>query len=300
MASEVSRCAHLGSKVTELAETDDLSKLKAIEYGLLIRPIAQGLEAYLNETGVPLEDDFLLPSELTNKIGEMLGEKVVAEYESDVHKPIIDEIAAKRAESLPYPQMTYPVETTLRSAATFSAGALYSVAMANAYAIKKGGGFANRPRQDFVEAVKRSTQLALSAPIVHLEWNVKLNTATYRYATANSANDSKLVYDAEKDKAVLVEPITEWVDDEAYDLFSQSSRPTDPSNFTFESFSTQDSRVGCPASFSPELVKQYYSHIVDMVEAHEAWPDALADKEKMNIRMLDFLSNFGIAPETRG
>jgi hypothetical protein len=216
----------------------------------------------------------LNPVALQDSIGTELGAQTVGVFERHPHRQIIDQFAARRAELVSYGDMIFPVEGTLQAASLFASSAMVGVALASGFAINREMPHAQRPRKQFVEAVKGSHQPAIARSVMHMLWNSAVNNEVYEYVEGlmmktAKVNQDALVYDSPHDCAVLAKPFTRW-------LVSDDLRE-------IGNISIDDARVGCPFSFEPELLKGFYEHVVDVMEMKQCWPGLLADREAVTI-----------------
>jgi hypothetical protein len=267
------------------ADTDDPSRLKIVEYALLIPSIKQGVTEYLDDRAVP--DDklrFLGAPVLMEMVGDSIGERTVALFEQDPNKEIINTLAKRRAELVSYGSMVFPVEDTLRGASMFSTSVMLSVALSNALTINAAWPHTDRSREQFIDAVKRSHHPAIARSVMHILWNDSLNNEFYQHIESlfdgrHSLNQDCLVYDPKGDRAVLTQPLDTWVLTKGVDIRSDGKGVQAlEAGSKIRDIETSDVRVGCPFSFEPELAKRYYEYFVDTMERAQCWPDMLLSR----------------------
>jgi hypothetical protein len=249
--------------------SSDPSILKIAEYALLVPIVKQGMVEYLDGDAASESIECLKPVELQEGIGNELADRTVEAFEQHPHRPLINQFAARRAELVSYGAVIFPVEGTLRGASTFASSAMVGVALASGFAINREMPHTQRPRGQFIEAVKNSHQPALARSVMHMLWNDTINNEVFEYVQGSmlgraKVNQEALVYDRSLDCAVLAKPLTRW-------LVSDDLRE-------IGDIAVDDTRVGCPFSFEPELLKGFYEHVVDVMELKQCWPELIADR----------------------
>lgn len=264
-------------------ETASLDALKIAEYALLVKPLSSSLAEYLGGAAlgrrIPLSAPNLSIRE-SRKI-TVITQRILQE---SPELPLLSALHVERSKRLKAEQLGFlpALPEVIARAAHTATESMYGDAAANAIAIKQGGGKDGRSRRYFLEAVSNSTQLPLSHPLIHVNWERSVIDEIGQYGVGQidgtgSWNIDSLVYDKERDMAVMKRRLQQWVHSEGL------SYTTDPSGRIegeelprIEAIPTHDVRIGCPISFNPKLVIDFYQHFVGLIEFHRAWPTMVA------------------------
>lgn len=301
----VSATDPLAASLEYIADTDDPSLLKVAEYALLVPSIKQGVSNYLTSPA-DVGAQFQKPSELVEQIGTEVGNSTAQAFEETAFKDIIEMLAKRRADMVTYGGMIYPVERNLRAAAMFSAGSTFAAVISNALVIDKVMPHIERPRRQFISAVKASHQPVISRAVMNIVWNSNLTEEFAMHAEGlltdqTGRNHDGIEYDPNTDKAKLVKPLNKWILTKGIHLYipaDNSVHELEDSGRTIGDIETDDVRVGCPFSFEPELLKRYYEYVVDSLESTNCWPDALrnrsgpSDIKRLGVSTLQSLLGF--------
>ncbi len=270
-----------------VAGSNDPTVLKIGQYALLVPLVKQGMLQYLENNAafdsIPCFD----PSGLESGIGGELGDRTIEIFDEHPHKEVIDEFAKRRAELVSYGEMIFPVENTLREASLFSSTAMFGVAISNALAIDREMPHTLRPRVQFIDSVKKSHQPAFSRAVMHMLWNTKTSDEFFQHAEGlitliPHVNDEAILYDSSRNQAVLTKPLTQWLISTAHTYIAGAGfQPVTDGPHEIGDIPIADARVGCPFSFEPELLKRFYEHVVDVMEAKHCWPHSIAGEEAL-------------------
>jgi hypothetical protein len=261
--------ADIGVAVRELVGDPtqaDQSTLKIGEYALLIAPLSQGLERFL-EVPAGGKAKKLRPSELAFSLSDQIIEQVVPVVEADPNYALMEELH-KHRENAP-PGFRNNLVMAIRS----SAGAMLINAIANMAVIQNAQDPRLRERPKLLDAVERSTQLVLNSPRVHLFWNFtagqEIRELSEHYIAGRYAeNKDAMRYDWERLCAVLTKPLAQWVRRPDIEEIAPSATP-----ITISEIPAPDVKIGCPMSFDPKLLIRYYQVVVRAIEHHRSWPD---------------------------
>jgi hypothetical protein len=268
--------------------SDDPSTLKIAEYALLVPVIKRGVAHYLENNTAFDSDGYSDPPALQDNIGTELGARTVEVFEEHPHREAITELARHRSKLVSYKATIFPVENTLRAASQFSSSAMFGVAVASALTISREMPHWQRPRAQFIDAVKNSHQPAIARSVMHFLWNDAVTVAFFDQAgglmmQTHKPNEGAIAYDSSHDRAVVAKPLNEWVKPAPTTLLSRLARLFRRSSLTIGDIPTADSRVGCPFSFEPELLKGLYEHVVDTMEYKNCWPSAVLSMRQLGI-----------------
>jgi hypothetical protein len=254
------------------ANTDDPNRLKVAQYALLVPVIGQGLNDYLS---TPLEKDpeSAVPSKLVETIESRVADPIVETYLNSPHRGAIHAIAKRRSEIVSYGRMIYPMIGALRQASAFSVDSMVLLATSSGFTINKATPQSEMPRQDFIEAVKKSHNMALARAVMHFSWNSPIAEALGAHGKSfihdeRDGNSDAVVYNPTLKRAQLDRPFNKWSIGGVVVETDGEKKPLLP----IDSIPVEDVRAGCPLSFEPTLLKAYYERIVDEMELRRVWP----------------------------
>lgn len=263
-----SRSKDLGKCMLSTGNLSDMStdELKELEYGMLVGPISRGLRNYLDDNELASINEQFNASQLLEAVGLRLAREIIAQFKVDPNFPAMSMAANERAgrhdENLA--ANIAPLAQTIITASISSANALYDSACAAMATLQEDGAASKRGHTDLIEIVKRSTQLPLSRAASALSWQQSTDEAIFQYVTLKGPNRELLLrFNAEEELVRMTKPIPAW-----HDHFNYSSSETS----RIGDIKPADERIGCPISFEPGLLAEYYRHMIDLIEKHHAWP----------------------------
>jgi hypothetical protein len=237
-----------------------LAELKHMQYALLIRAVPGALEEYLQQYEIGNPPGPLPADELLELTGNRIAQQVFRQIGSVSAKALV-QVTEMRAWRLPEPLRSEisPTNKAIQVAAIGTANAMYDSAAYSRLVLKQTGKF-DSP-EDLASAVRRSTELPLARTFAALSWQEAIQENIYDSAREYRA--PLLEYDPEKRAAVMVKPISEWPDVHQHSGGVRRQIKDIP---------PADEHIGCPISFESNLVVDYYRHMVDLIEYHQAWP----------------------------
>ena len=245
-------------------------KLKMAEYALLIDPISEGVARFVEEPSSQLPSSSgnfrLLPSLFTELTGARVYSDVRAALQADPHKSLIERLATARGDTLSYGAAISPLNSTVRAAALSSVTNTFTAVLANGLAAHRILGD-QIDHSELVDITRRSHQLQLARPMVHI-YNQHGNSDTvdqHNMAVINGREPPVeiLRYDPSTHKITLAQNPQHWGSELRIETAGGPSGP-------------EDVTIGCPLTFSSELLRKYYETMVDLTEEYDLWPAVIS------------------------
>lgn len=240
-------------------------KLKIAEYALLIDPISKGVTNFV-EVNPLLRPDLakstLDSSGLGTAVGHCVYDDVRAAVDDDPYKDLLEQLADARGKQLSYGSGISPLDATLQAAAHGSAANTFSAALANYFTAQRAIGH-EADHKEIVAITRRSHQLPLARPMVHLVEQQTISRTVNAYMTSlfegsPTAMDI-LKYDPKIRSVVLRQRLKDWPGLAQLEVAGKK-------------YSPEDVTIGCPITFAPAVTRRYYETIVGLMERYGVWP----------------------------
>ena len=228
-------------------------KLKIGQYALLIQPVTEGMRAFLDDER-PIRKAST-PNDLVRAIQLQLECAFEETLQTSPHYPLIQAIHEARYMQHAFGAARFRFKETFQAAISFSAATMYEAACANAAVIMSANDPALDDSVDFHNAVVGSIQLPLAETRLHFEYLVGGGAAQVRKVT-DGTQPEYMYYDPVERIAKLRQPLPAWA------VGFKSPMRGD---------SVVDPRVGCPLSFAPDLVIDYYQKVAQEQSIQGIW-----------------------------
>ncbi len=237
--------------------------LKIGQYALLVQPVTDGLRAFL-------DDDWPIgkvstPNELIREFQVRISNTFDRILPLSPNFSLIQIIHNARYMQHAYGAARFRFNETFQAAISFSAATMYEAACANAATIMAEDPTLTDPL-DIYGAIIQSVQLPLAETRLHFDFLVGHIAAKVRDAT-NESNPESLYYDRENRVAKLARPLPAWTE-----------QPTLP----MRGSSVVDPRIGCPVSFAPDLVIDYYQRVAQEQCIQGIWDPIIRPRMTFN------------------
>lgn len=251
----------------------DHAQLKTLEYAALIllfeADFTPRLPALVSDL-TPQDGRRLDLSDLLHGIGEWISRTALDAHRKSVNRDLIESCARERSTHPIYQarkSAIYPISQTLDEASFSAAKILAQCAVVNAYVLRALGSRQAGSRADFVAGVRRSLALPKAMPTMAFEWNVPAFRgleAQARELGAGRVDRDLWGYDDRNRRVRLRVNPADWP-------------VTDDGHGRVRELPVHGTRYGCPITFLPALIRDLYGSLVDLLEAHGAWPADLAN-----------------------